>query len=297
MTTADTKARAQGLTLMIAAGLVFTAMVSMVKLLRDDMAAVDVIFWRGLLAVPLAWLVLRSQSQSLAIPSPALLALRCSCGFLAMFGFFQAAHALTIVDLTLVSKLQPVMVALFAPLVLGRHERSGWRVWAALAACCVGVYLLLDAQVDIARTAAIWALMAAAASAVAHVCVRGLSRPPASMDGAALVLYFQMFVFVASFAWTLSDDQTIAVPTLQQLPALVGIALAATGGQLLMTAAYRRAPAAVIATASYTTPIWGLTADVIVFGNWPSGLALLGGGIIIAAGLSMLPGERPRPRG
>ena len=93
-----------------------------------------------------------------------------------MLGFFHITKGLGIADLTLLSKLQPVFVALIAPLVLGSRERAGWQIWLVLGLCMGGVALIVGPQMSIGDTAGLWALGAAPSSAIAHVCVRGLSR-------------------------------------------------------------------------------------------------------------------------
>jgi drug/metabolite transporter (DMT)-like permease len=69
---------------------------------------------------------------------------------------------------------------------------------------------------------------------------------------------------------------------------LVGCALSASAGQLFLTEAYRAERAARVAAASYVGPVWALVADVVVFGVWPRAEALVGGAIIVGAGLVLL---------
>ena len=71
-------------------------------------------------------------------------------------------------------------------------------------------------------------------------------------------------------------------------PYVLGIGVTATGGQLLMTQAYAEDRAAVVAAASYTTPLWGVIADLLIFDLIPGSLAIVGGVIIVAAGLVLI---------
>ena len=89
---------------------------------------------------------------------------------------------------------------------------------------------------------------------------------------------------------------TASLPKLEHLPALFGIAVTATLGQLLLTSAYRHAQAAIVAAASYVSPIWGLAADLVIFSVFPPLSAILGGAVIVAAGLGLLRRSPGRPQ-
>jgi drug/metabolite transporter (DMT)-like permease len=71
-------------------------------------------------------------------------------------------------------------------------------------------------------------------------------------------------------------------------------ALGATGsvGQLFITEAFRHAPASVIAPFEYTALLWGVAIDWTFWNVLPGSKVLLGGSIVIAAGLYLIWRER-----
>jgi drug/metabolite transporter (DMT)-like permease len=72
------------------------------------------------------------------------------------------------------------------------------------------------------------------------------------------------------------------------IPHLLGIGITVTIGQLLMTTAYKADHAAVVAAATYVSPIWAVIGDLILFAALPELNGWIGGAIVIAAGLGIL---------
>ena len=55
-----------------------------------------------------------------------------------------------------------------------------------------------------------------------------------------------------------------------------------------MVQAYRFAPAYIVAPFDYTALIWGIVIGFLFWGEIPSGLVLMGSGIVISAGLIIM---------
>jgi drug/metabolite transporter (DMT)-like permease len=63
-------------------------------------------------------------------------------------------------------------------------------------------------------------------------------------------------------------------------------------GYYAVTQAMRMAPAAIVSPFRYTRLLFTMSLGILVFGEQPDGLTLLGAGIILAAGLYALYRER-----
>ena len=264
--------------LMVGAVASFTLMVACVKVAREQMDAVEVMWWRSVIGVPLVAVVARGRWWP---KRHGLILLRALLGFGAMGCFFTAAKGLSLADLSLVSRLQPILVAGVAPLLLGASERSSSRVWIATVGGLMGCAVLLQPSMELDNAWGLWALGAAAFSALAHTAVRALG---ASEHPATVVLWFQLWVALVAFAVLTARGQ-VTLPDPALWPALAGTAVFASLGQWLMTDAYRRDTAARVAAASYVGPFWAVLLDVWLFAAWPSQSAWFGGVLIIASGL------------
>ena len=278
----------RGPLLMVAAGLAFTAMVACVKTVRAELDALEIVAWRGVVAIPLALAMLRGGS-----PWPVnrrATVLRVGAGFLAMTCFYTAAHGLTVADLSLLGRIQPVLIALAAPLVL--RERVAPQVWLLLAAGLMGATVLLGPQLAIGNVHGLWAMGAVAASTVAHLSLRVLGRTDRT---ATVVLWFQLGgTLLALLAVAVTTGGLPRLPSAELLPWLAGVAITGTAGQLLMTRAYALDRAAIVSAASHTSPLWAVLADELLFGVLPAVPTLAGGAILVGAALALvvLPSER-----
>ncbi len=273
----------------IASTVAFTLMVALVKICREDLSAWEVIHFRSLFAIPIAGLA--AWRVGFRIVDRRTFGLRLVLGFAAMTCFFTAAKGLPLANLALISRMQPILLALIAPLLLGADERSGRLVWGVMAAGILGCGVLLWPELQLQGGGltegglyALWALGAALFSAGAHLALRRLG---ASDQPASVVFWFQVCVFFLAGAGVLMTEGWSLPPTRLWLP-LAGIGLFATGGQLLMTWAYRLDRASVVAASSYTAPLFGAVMDLLVFATAPTWELAIGGTLVIGAGLTLL---------
>jgi drug/metabolite transporter (DMT)-like permease len=269
---------------MMLASLGFTVMVASVKHLRHELSALEVLLWRTALSVPLAAALARGRIFN--VKSPGLLAARVVLGFAAMACFFTAAAGLSLADMSFLSKLQPVVIVLVAPIVLGGHERVGRGILGVVAAGLAGTALLLGPALAVGNRYGLWALGAAVFSSGAHLTVRALRK---HASAPAIVFWFQLgSACLALMLLPLVLGTGPRWPQAHLWPALLVCGGSATLGQVLMTRAYAVEKASVVGAASYVAPVWGILGDAVLFGMWPSPTAWVGGSLIVAAGLSLL---------
>ncbi len=278
---------------MVFATLAFTVMVGLVKVARDEMSALELVCWRGATSICLTFFLARRVG--FAVRRPVLMLSRVLFGFGAMACFFTAAKGLALADLALLSKLQPILVALLAPLVLGAGERGGWALAVALVLGVSGTVLLLMPELAVGSSFAWWALAGTALSAGAHLSVRALS---ADHRPETVVFWFQVGGSLLAALLLLGTMGRIPLPPTHLWPHVIGCGAAATVGQILMTRAYAADPAPLVAAAAYVGPLWALGGDLLVFGIVPDGSMLVGGALVLTAGgilLSAKSGAAPGP--
>lgn len=281
---------------MVAASACLVLMTLFIKQARLQLTGPEVVFWRGLLSLPMLLAALRGSS--LRVHNLRLFAVRVAFGFTAMTGYAVAVKGLSMVDIDLVSKLRPLVIAVVAPMVLGRGERPGRGVWTALAIGFAGCFILLAPDVTGGSPYAFWAVASMLLSAGAHLCLRGLGP---TEQARVIVFWFHAAVAVLSAATIIATGGRLSLPPAGLWPLLLGTAAAASAGQLLMTRAYALDRAPVVAGATYTGIVWSLLGDLLVFGVLPGLNAILGGLLVLASSLWMVlsPSARtvePSPR-
>ncbi len=266
----------RGPALMMLAALAFTVMVSLVKIARQELDVFDVILFRGLVAVPVALVLARGR---LHIARKGVMLLRSATGFGAMLCFFGAAKGLAIADLQIISRLQPLAVGFLAPMVLGAAEKPKRGIWVVLILGLLGCGIIIGPELAVGSWWGALALGAVLFSAVSHTSVRALK----SEHSASVVFWFQLFVTVVCGVIWLATDSSL--PPAHLLWVLVGVGALASLGQWLMTQAYAADRAANVAAASYVSPLFGAAMDWIAFSELPTWQALVGGALVIGAGL------------
>ncbi|GLS35833.1 membrane protein [Mesorhizobium tianshanense] len=208
-------------------------------------------------------------------------------------GFF-ALTRLPLPEAITLNYAQPLLVVVFSSIFLGEAIRV-YR-WSAVAVGLVGVLIISWPELTLLSSGAalgdqevlgvIAALAGAAISAVAMLLVRNLVQ---SEPTATIVLWFSvtasvLALFSLPFGW-----QSLA-------PVQAGLLVAAgfCGGlaQILMTAAYRHAEASVVAPFEYTSMLLGIVVGYLAFGDVPTVHMLIGGLIVVAAGIFIIWRER-----
>ena len=269
---------------MLLAALSFTLMVACVKAVRAELSSFDIVWWRGLVSVPLCALAVGRGSWR--IQQRGWFLVRVVFGFAAMVGYYTAAGGLPVANLTLITRLQPFAIALVAPLLLGSKERPERRTWSLSILGVIGCAILLAPEVQTRNAAGLYALLTVGTSAVSHTALRALGPTERSQT---VVFWFQLLVSLGALFWVLIRDGTFpSLPASPLLPWLFGVGLFATLGQSLLARAYQLDRAALVAAASHASPVFAFAVDYIAFAHTPNWTTLIGGGLVLGAALLLV---------
>ena len=276
-----------GPVLMTLATLSFCIMVASVKVARTELGALEIIAWRSIISIPLA--AVFTWHAGLRVRRVPVLIARAGLGFLAMSFFFTATKGLPLADLTLLTRLQPVLIAFIAPLILGARERTGPLVYLALVVGLLGCGILIGPELAVGTRFGLWALAATVSSAFAHTAVRALGK---TENPRTVVFWFQLSNLpLALLALFVLTGKGLSLPPMHLMGAVIVCGVAATVGQLLMTKAYQQDRATVVAAASYSGPLWSVALDLMVFGIVPGWTVAIGGALVVAAGFLLYRGQ------
>src|SRR5690606_6233798 len=199
---------------------------------------------------------------------------------LSMLCFFYALTILPLADVTAINFTMPLFVTALSVPLLG--ETVGWRRWTAVAIGFSGILLMVRPGASILDPAILIAVASAFGYALAVICMRRLGSTERS---ATTTLYFTLACAVvggiaAPFAWV--------PPTPTGWAALILVGLISGTGQLLMTAGYRFAPAAIVAPFDYVSMVWAVVLGFLIWGEVPTVGVLAGAALVIGSGLYIL---------
>ena len=287
----------RGLLLMVAATAAFVGMSICVKVLREaGLGTAEVIFFRTAPGLLWLWFALRVRRKLDLRPHRRdLVYLRSIYGIGAMATNFYAVRQLTLVQHNVLSLLQPVFIALLAPLLL--RERMHALVFAALVLAAGGALMVLAPGASftaVPLTPALFGVASALLSALAHMTIR---KTAATEAPEVVVFHFAVHASVFGLLWSLASGELLQlfdrVGPATLLP-LAGLALLGVLGQIAMTRAYGHAPATLVAIVAYIGIPMSVLADLLVWGAPAGLLEVMGAALMVAAGFLLTRSPPPR---
>lgn len=278
----------RGAAFMVGSMTAFTVNDAFMKLLSVDLPFFQILFLRSVGVVLLmALLARRAGALSFRMPSgdKKLIALRSLSEVGAAWFFISALFHLPIANVTAIIQALPLTVTLGAALVL--HEPVGWRRFAAIGVGFVGVWLIVRPGTDSFDIYSLYAVAAVACVTVRDLCARRVSGSVPSLT-IALVAGCTVLLFSAAGAAVIEWKPITAELWFLLVAAIVAI----LGGYLFSVSAMRTGEVGFVTQFRYTSLLVALFLGLVVFGDWPDKLTLLGAAIVVASGLFTLWRER-----
>lgn len=277
----------RGILLKLCAVTAFMVMASLVKATSDAVPPGQAVFFRSFFAFPVlfAWLAVRGQLRTgLKAQRPISHMWRGLVGTSAMAFGFAGLGLLPLPEVTALRFASPIFVVVLAALMLGERIRL-FRTAAVLLGL-VGVVVVLwprlggmsDLGADTAALGALFCLLSAALAALAHVFIR---KMVATESTSAIVFWFTitsttLSLLTVPFGWV--------VPSPEVAGLLVAAGLVGGAGQILLTSAYRFAPASVVAPFDYASMLLALIVGYFVFSEVPTAPMLAGAALVMVSG-------------
>lgn len=290
MSDTNKHAALHGIYLKLSSLVLFCTMDAMVKALGDTYGSFQLMLFRSAIAlIPVAVLIWRAGGLKIVRANrPWLQAARVVIGFGSLLGFFYVFPRMPLVDAYAISFAAPLfMVALSVPLL---REPVGWRRWSAVAVGFVGVLIMLDPWGMEIHPISLILLAATFCYALSTILVRLLSRH----DHDIVTLFW--FALAASAVSLVGAIPEWKWPTPMDWVWLTVLGLLGGVAQILITRAWRLAPAAVLAPFDYTSIVLAVLFGYLWFHEEPSWTVWFGLPLVIGSGLYILHRERVRAR-
>ncbi len=286
--------RLAGVALQLAALAVFVAMDTLVKLLTARYAVPQLMWARFLFGALAVALVMRLATGTLPWRSraPLLQTLRSLTLAAANFSFSTALAHIPLADATAVGFVSPLFAVALAAAWL--RERVTLRRWAGVGTGLAGVVILLRPPFLFAGEPVHWATFLPLITAALFALYQILTRKLAALDDPrTTILHTSLAATLATSAalplsWTTPEGADWVL--------LVLLGLLGGGGHGLLVLAYARAPASLLAPMSYTQMIWATLASMLIFGDLPDLIAIIGMAVIAAGGILVALPDRSAAR-
>jgi drug/metabolite transporter (DMT)-like permease len=273
----------------------FLVMASLIKAASDTVPPGQAVFFRSFFAFPIliGWLALRGELRTgFSVHKPGAHVLRGVIGTGAMAFSFAGLGLLPLPEVTAIRFASPLFVVVFAVLLLGEKVRF-FRSTAVLTGF-LGVLIVMYPRLsggaafamDGAALGAIFCLIGAALSALAHVQIRNMTRTEKT---SAIVFWFtitsmSLSLLTIPFGWVLPSAEVALM--------LICAGLCGGAGQIFMTTAYSKADVSLLAPFDYASIVMAMGVGYFVFGEAPTGHMIVGALIVTGAGGAIIWRER-----
>ncbi|MCG7626106.1 MULTISPECIES: DMT family transporter [unclassified Epibacterium] len=278
----------KGALLMLGSMAFFTFNDTLVKLVGETVPLWQIVTIRGVLASLLLAGLARAMGAlrfDFSRRDWALVLARCATEMAATYFFLSALLQLPLANVTAVLQILPLTVTLCAALFLG--ESVGWRRSLAIGVGFVGMLLIVRPGGADFGPATIYALLAVAVLTLRDLVTRKMSPAVPSLTVTFLAAFSVML-----FGIGLGVGESWQPVGLREWGLLCATAVLILLAYLSAVMTIRVGEVSAVAPLRYTGLVWALLLGWVVFGEFPSGLTLLGAGIVVAAGLFTLLRER-----
>lgn len=274
----------RGALMMMGSMAAFTFNDAFMKALSGDLPLFQAVFLRGICVTALLCVLCVGLGQLRAGFSRAdwtLIAIRGVCEIVVAYLFITALFNMPIANVSAILQALPLTVSLAAAVFLG--EALGWRRLTAIIIGFVGVLMIVQPGGAGFNVYALWVLAAVFIVTIRDLAARKMSRDVPSV----------MAALVAGAMVTVAAGIASAFIPWVPITAAAGLKLGAAalfiiGGYVFSVAAMRVGDISAVAPFRYTSLLVALILGVVVFGEWPNTLALLGATLVVATGLFTL---------
>lgn len=296
------RTRLIGIASALGAVLIFSANDVTIKFLSSGYALHQITLMRGVVAVAILLGVLMplyggfwAQVRTTRLP---LHMMRASLVVGANSSLFLAVSVMPLAEAMAIFFIAPLLTTAFSVIFL--RERVGPRRWAAVVLGLIGVMVVLRPGTASFQPAALLAVLAACFYSAMNIMTRRLGSTESALT---MSFYNQVMFLVVGCAMGLSvgdghlaqSDGVIAFllrawvwPAWSDVPLILVLGFAAAVGGTLLSQAYRKTEAALIAPFEYAAILLAVFWGWAIFGEWPDAIAWVGIALIISAGLYTL---------
>lgn len=292
---------------------VFSIQDAIIKSISGEHAVTLAIFIRAVVAFPvlLAMVHFECGLKGLATKQWHILVLRGAILLCAYTTYFMAFPALPLAEAIALFFMVPLLVTIMSGPLLGENVTAF--AWAAVAIGLVGVFIILQPGSSLFNPAALLSLISAATYALSMI----LARKYGGDTPSSVMSFYQNIVYLIGAAAFAGIAALVGVkppghpsfdflfrkwdmPNNHDLLLMGACGVIAAVGMTLLTHAYRKGQANIIAPFEYTGMIWAVVFGFAFFGEVPRATTFIGMALIAAAGVLALSAgvkniEQPAP--
>jgi S-adenosylmethionine uptake transporter len=275
--------------LMVAATLLFATMSMCVKIASEDYSVGEIVFYRGAVGALMMMLLAGVHGRTLRTGVPAMHFWRSFTGVSSLGLWFYAIGKLPLATAVTLNYMSPIWMVVLLIGGSAFHNIDNSKRLDARLVCIVligfaGVICVLQPTMERDQLwGGLMGLLSGLLAALAYLHVAALGRTGEPEE--RVVFYFSLGSIAAgALATTLVAEWH--AHTVRGIAVLLAVGLLATLAQLLLTRAYNIGRVLVNGSLQYLGIAWSYLYGVFLFDDPVTGIALLGMGLIVLAGIA-----------
>jgi drug/metabolite transporter (DMT)-like permease len=281
--------------------LVFSMQDALIKAISATYPVTEALAIRAIVAMPILLAVVAYETGLAAIFSHRIgfLTARAAILFASYTAYYLAIAALPMADAVALFYMTPLIIMVLAGPYLG--ERVRWQTLAIALIGLAGVLVMLrpgDGLFD-------WAALLSLMSALLYGFAQLMARKMGDTVTASVMTFYQngvylvgSLIFAGTFAFTRTENvihpsllflmRPWQWPTANYFLMMAACGVIAALGMMLLSQAYRLAPANRVATFEYTGILWSPLWGFLFFAEVPQVTTVIGAALIVGAGVFAL---------
>ena len=273
-----------GAALMTCCVLAYVLNDAVMKLLFADIDFFQAIFLRGLVSLPpllVLALMTKTLLQKYSAKNQRLMIIRILAEIGTTVTFLTALKHMPLANVTAILQSLPLAITMAAAIFLG--EPVGWRRWSAICLGFTGVLIIIRPGLAGFNSYSLLAL-----AAVLLLTVREISTRQLDNKIPTVTVALSTTLGITAFAALMLIGDEWAEINFVSWSLIIAAAAAVTVATLLSVVAMRTGDIGFVSPFRYTSLIGAIGLGILLFGEWPDGITLLGAVIIAFAGIYSL---------
>lgn len=273
-----------GAALMTCCVLAYVLNDAVMKLLFADIDFFQAIFLRGLVSLPpilILALMTKTLLQKYSTKNQRLIIIRILAEIGTTVTFLTALKHMPLANVTAILQSLPLAITMAAAIFLG--EPVGWRRWSAICVGFTGVLIIIRPGLAGFNSYSLLAL-----AAVILLTVREISTRQLDNKIPTVTVALSSTLGITAFAALMLIGTEWADINFVSWSLIIAAAAAVTVATLLSVVAMRTGDIGFVSPFRYTSLIGAIGLGILLFGDWPDGMTLLGAAIIAFAGIYSL---------
>ena len=267
--------------LCILSSALFFALMSLFVNLSGNVPVIQKSFFRNIVAAVISFVILVRSKEKVTIGKGnlKLLLARSTCGYVGILCNFYATSNMNISDAQMLNKLSPFFAIVFSYIIL--KEVAGKVDWIAVVIAFLSSLLVVKPTFSFDVIPALIGVLGGMTAGCAYTFVRLLTGR--GVKSAFIIFFFSAFSTIMSLPTILFDYSPM---TTHQLTYLILAGCAAAGGQISITAAYKRAPAKELSVFDFSQVAFAALLGFVFLGQMPDYLSIIGYVLIIGTAVA-----------